>query len=33
MIPRTIHVIINPASGNNEQMLNTITDVFAEYDI
>lgn len=33
MIPRTIHVIINPASGNNEPMLNTINDVFAEYDI
>ncbi len=33
MTPRTVHVIINPASGNNEPMLNIINDVFAEYDI
>ena len=33
MIPRTIHVIINPAAGNNEPVLNTINDVFAQYDI
>jgi diacylglycerol kinase family enzyme len=30
---RNVAVIINPASGNNEPMLNIINDVFAEYDI
>ncbi len=28
-----VAVIINPAAGNNEPVLNTINDVFAEYDI
>lgn len=27
---KTIHVVINPASGNNEPILNTINDVFRE---
>jgi YegS/Rv2252/BmrU family lipid kinase len=30
---RRIHVIINPASGGNEPILNTLNDVFRQYDI
>jgi len=30
---RKVHVIINPASGRNEPVLNTLNDVFHEYDI
>lgn len=32
-MPRKVHVIINPASGKNEPILNTLNDVFAEHDI
>lgn len=28
-----VHVIINPASGNDEPILNTLNDVFKQYDI
>ncbi len=30
---RNVHVIINPASGNDEPMLNIINDVFGQYEI
>src|SRR5690606_33636656 len=28
-----IQVIINPAAGNNEPILNTLNDVFSQYDV
>lgn len=33
MMPRKVHVIINPASGRNEPILNTLNDVFKEHGI
>ena len=30
---RNVAVIINPAAGNNEPVLNTVNDVFAEHNI
>ena len=30
---KKIHIVINPASGNNEPILNTINDVFKEHDV
>lgn len=32
-MPKNVHVIINPAAGTNEPILNTLNDVFKEHDI